>query len=511
VIITMSKALERKMAEAETYDQWREAALAYDERNGLQRWKQGEKSRRYDYASIRRRLDALQIMRKANDNQGILFTLNEGIHGNLGGMGSASLYQKAKFGTKQMIVDYVEEVSSALEHLAQPKLKGISVREKIDFFNRAHLCFGQSALMFSGSGTFLFFHVGVLKALWEQGLIPDVISGSSGGALIAAVAGSRKPEELGDVFEPEFLEFEDDIKNIIRNLAPGKKRNLRKNDLMKIIERIVPDVTFEEAYQISGLKINISIAPFERHQKSRLLNAITSPNVMLREAVLASCCIPGVFPPVSLAARNVKGERVPYLPQRKWVDGSLSDDLPMKRLSRLYGVNHFIVSQTNPLTLPFLNSEKRGSGFVSTVSNTAIKTMKDWGLAASHLMQKPFKENSYASKLINGYIALVSQSYTGDINILPSNRFLSPTQILASRTSEEVMELLSEGERATWPAIERIRIQTHISRTLNRLIDEIDQRVSNGGRRAAHPKRKTTKSLTLVEPNAAEKGTAVGD
>jgi len=493
------------MAEAETYDEWQTAAQAYDERNGLQRWKQSEKSRRYDYASIRRRLEALQATRNANDNQGMLFTLNEGIHGNLGGMGSSSLYQKAKFGTKQLIVDYVEEVSSTLEHLAQPKLKGISMREKIDFLNRAHLCFGQSALMFSGSGTFLFFHVGVLKALWEQDLIPDVISGSSGGALIAAVAGSRSPNELGDVFKPEFLEFEDDIKNIIRNLAPGKKRNLRKNDLMKIIERIIPDVTFEEAYQISGLKINISIAPFERHQKSRLLNAITSPNVMLREAVLASCCIPGVFPPVSLAARNVKGDRVPYLPQRKWVDGSLSDDLPMKRLSRLYGVNHFIVSQTNPLTLPFLNLEKRNRGFVSTLSNTAFKTAKDWGLAASHLLQKPFKENSYASKLINGYIALVSQSYTGDINILPSSRFLSPAQILASRSSEEVMELLSEGERATWPAIERIRIQTHISRTLNRLIDEIDRGVSNGGRRAAHPKRKIAQSLSLVEEKADAK------
>ncbi|MBL4674096.1 MAG: DUF3336 domain-containing protein [Arenicella sp.] len=501
----MPKALQRKMTEAKTYDEWQSAAQGYDERNGLERWKQSEKSRSYDYTTIRRRLDALKSMRKVSDNHAILFTLNEGIHGNLGGMGNSSLYNKAKFGTKQLIVDYVDEVSSALEYLAKPKLKGVSMREKIDFFNRAHLCFGQSALMFSGSGTFLFFHVGVLKALWEQDLIPDVISGSSGGALIAAVAGSRKSEQLGEVFNPEFLEFENEIKNIIRNLAPGKKRNLRKNDLMKIIERIIPDVTFEEAYQISGLKINISIAPYERHQRSRLLNAITSPNVMLREAVMASCCIPGVFPPVSLAARNVKGDRVPYLPQRKWVDGSMSDDLPMKRLSRLYGVNHFIVSQTNPLVLPFLKAENRNSGLVSTVSNTALKTMKDWGLAASHLMQRPFKENSYASKLINGYIALVSQTYTGDINILPSSRFLSPAQVLASRSSEEVMELLNEGERATWPAIERIRIQTRISRTLNRLLDDIDHGVAGGGRREAHPKRKAVKPLTIVETKAKSK------
>lgn len=504
MIINMSRALTRKMAEAETYEEWQHAAQAYDERNGLQRWKQSKKSRRYDYAAIERRLETLRNLRSDNDNQGMLFTLNEGIHGNLGGMGRSSLYQKAKFGTKQQIVDYVEEVSSALEHLARPRVKGVSMREKVDFFHRAHLCFGQSALMFSGSGTFLFFHVGVLKSLWEQDLIPDVISGSSGGALIAAVAGSRKHEELGQIFEPEFLEFENEVKNIIRNLSPGKKRNLRKNDLLSIIERLIPDVTFAEAYQISGMKINISIAPHEHHQKSRLLNAITSPNVMLREAVLASCCIPGVFPPVSLAARDVKGKRVPYLPQRKWVDGSLSDDLPMKRLSRLYGVNHFIVSQTNPLILPFLKAEKSDSGLIGTVSNTALKTMKDWGLAASTILQKPFEDNSYISKLINGYISLVSQTYTGDINILPSSRFLSPAEILASRTSEEVMELVTEGERATWPNIERIRIQTHISRTLNRLIDEIDQDVINGGRRAAHPKRKAKQALSLVDKKTSE-------
>jgi len=501
----MSRALERKMAEAETYEQWREAAIAHDERSGAKVWKSREKSRRYDFSAIERRLNILRAMRRDNDNHGLLFTLNEGIHGNLGGMGSSSLYQRAKFGTKQLIVDYVDEVSSALEHLARPRVKGITTAEKIDFFHRAHLCFGQSALMFSGSGTYLFFHVGVLKALWEQKLIPDVISGSSGGALIAAVAGSRAYEDIGEIFQPEFLQFEEDIKSIVTNLAPGKRRNLRKQDLIRIIERIIPDLTFEEAYQVSGLKINISITPSEAHQKSRLLNAVTSPNVMLREAVLASCCIPGVFPPVSLAARNVHGQRVPYLPSRKWVDGSLSEDLPMKRLSRLYGVNHFIVSQTNPLALPFITSEKRNQGLIHTVSQTALGTMKEWGLAAAHLIQRPISKDAYVNKIIDGYVSLVSQTYIGDINILPSKRFLSPTKFLAALNSQEVMALLTEGERQTWPLIERIRIQTHISRTLNRLVEELDSGRLKG-KRAAHPKRKasTKKIDTLKVVNSSK-------
>ena len=501
----MSKALKRKMAEAESYEEWKEAAIEYDKRTGLQHWKEGELSRRYDYKAIRDRLDILKDVRKRNDNAALLFTLNEGIHGNLGGMGSSSLYQKAKFGTKQLIVDYVEEITSALEHLAKPKLRGVTLKEKKCFFHRAHLCFGQSALMFSGSGTFLFFHVGVLKSLWEQDLIPDIISGASGGALIAAVAGSRKREDLGEIFTTEFLSFEDELRALVRNLAFGKRRHVRQQDLISIIEKIVPDITFEEAYQISGLKINISIAPYQTHQKTRLLNAITSPTVMLREAVLASCCIPGVFRPVRLAARDVNGDRVPYLPQRKWVDGSLSADLPMKQLSRLYGVNHFIVSQTNPLILPFLQAEKAGKGLIPTISKASLNTMKGWGLASSELMKRVFRSNRSMSRFLNSYTALISQTYTGDINILPSNSFINPIQALAARSSKEVLEMLNEGERSTWPVIERIRIQTRISRTLNRLVEELDGNMLSHSKRTVHPARKKAKKLVLINKTGDEK------
>ena len=79
----------------------------------------------------------------------------------MGGMGKSELYGKSKFGTKHLIEDYIAEITESLTHLADPGVDSISFEEKIDFFQRASHCFGRSALMMSGSGTLLYFHLGV--------------------------------------------------------------------------------------------------------------------------------------------------------------------------------------------------------------------------------------------------------------------------------------------------------------------------------------------------------------
>jgi TAG lipase/steryl ester hydrolase/phospholipase A2/LPA acyltransferase len=40
----------------------------------------------------------------------------------------------------------------------------------------------------------------------------------------------------------------------------------------------------------------------------------------------------------------------------QWEDGSVQADLPMQRLSELFNINHFIVSQVNPHVVPFISS-----------------------------------------------------------------------------------------------------------------------------------------------------------
>ena len=112
------KKLEAAMASAANYDEWKEAAILHDEESGAARWREIDQSRRYDFVSIRSRLDHLRNLRQRGDDRGVLLTLNEGIHGNMGGMGRAALYEKAKFGTKKLITDYIGEIASALEHLA---------------------------------------------------------------------------------------------------------------------------------------------------------------------------------------------------------------------------------------------------------------------------------------------------------------------------------------------------------------------------------------------------------
>jgi len=152
------------MQAATTYDEWKTWALAEDARTQADRWKRTEASKLYDYKIIRRRYDELVEVRACGDPQRLLYYLNEGLHGNMGGMGAPALYTRARFGTKTLITDYINEMVAALQDLAMTDEREIGFREKRSYFQRAIDCFGRSALMLSGAGSLGAFHVGVAKA-----------------------------------------------------------------------------------------------------------------------------------------------------------------------------------------------------------------------------------------------------------------------------------------------------------------------------------------------------------
>jgi TAG lipase / steryl ester hydrolase / phospholipase A2 / LPA acyltransferase len=50
--------------------------------------------------------------------------------------------------------------------------------------------------------------VGVVKVLWQMKLLPRIITGSSGGAIVAAVVGTRTDEELIMMFHPKWVNLD---------------------------------------------------------------------------------------------------------------------------------------------------------------------------------------------------------------------------------------------------------------------------------------------------------------
>jgi TAG lipase/steryl ester hydrolase/phospholipase A2/LPA acyltransferase len=468
------RSLEKHMAAAETYEEWQDAARAHDELSGKARWRRNDFSSTYDYVSIRHRLDRLRSLRARHDYPGLLFTLNEGIHGNVGGMGRPQLYQVARFGTKHVIEEYIEEIADSLRLLAAVQHGEITDEERADFFRRARHCFGRTALMMSGSGMLLYFHVGVVKALLDQGLLPKIISGSSGGSFVGSLLATHSEAEREKLFDPSYLVNEIEVEkqrlSILHKIRP---QILQAHEIQGIIERLIPDLTFQEAFEKTGIHMNISIAPAETHQTSRLLNATTTPNVLIHQAIMASAAVPGVYPAVTLKARDKYGDKKEYLPSRKWVDGAVSDDLPAKRLARLYGVNHYVVSQTNPHIIPFIRDSGRRRSPASVLKTAATRTAREWLNASAEIMQKPLSRRAGLNQLINTILAVINQDYVGDINIIPPFRFHNPGRILAHLTEPEILKLIRTGETSTWPKIEMIRIQTEISRNIDNLCKDL--------------------------------------
>ncbi|MBE9538532.1 MAG: DUF3336 domain-containing protein [Proteobacteria bacterium] len=469
------KKLQREMNKSTDYAQWAEAAKEHDELSGQKRWRDVDQTSQYDYVQIRLRLDTLRSLRARHDYQGLLFALNEGIHGNVGGMGRSGLYLRANFGTKRLIEQYIDEMDDSLRFLAELECEEISMQQKLDFFYRANICYGRSALMLSGGGVLGFYHLGVVKSLMAENLLPRVISGSSAGSMIAGMLGTHTDKELEYFFDASNILSEAEKEaSVFSKMFFGANSQVDIHDLENIIARLMPNMTFQEAYEKTGRQINISVAPAEAHQTSRLLNAITSPNVFIRSAVIASSAVPGVFPSVMLMAKNAHGEAQPYLPSRKWVDGSIADDLPAKRLSRLFSTNHYIVSMVNPIAIPFLRNGAEPSKLTSALGSLGIGVGRELLNFYRGVAQKKGDQWPRFNLFLNSVHSLMDQEYSGDINIVPSFRWYNPRKILSHLSEKDLMELVDGGEHSTFPNIEAIRCCTKISRTMEDILHRFE-------------------------------------
>lgn len=462
-----------RLERARTWAHWRAAAADFDELAGNDRWRTQEDSSLYDSAELRVRHDRLRELIAAGNVHELLYVLNEGIHGNLCGMGRPVLYNRALSGTKVLIDDYVNAVVEALRVIEASA--DIPFAEKIDFFRRASHCYGRSALMLSGGAGLIYFHHGVAQALVDADLLPGVLSGASAGSWMCAQIGTRTTAELRDGYFDRFRYPLPYHLNPFRVLA-GLEENVSPLTVKHLaMDSFANDMTFQEAYEHSGRYINISIASADRHHASRLMNAITSPNVYIRSAIDASSSVPGVVPPVALYAKGADGRPKPYLPSQKWVDGSFAQDLPARRLSRLFGVNHFIVSLINPLALPFVRDTKatprkrlldRVRPLARSLVREGIELLEQYGTRLG--------PSSLSPALLLAH-ALVDQDYVGDINIiLPGSDYRLMNVLFTYEGEAEMRALTEAGKRAAWPKLAQIRNATLIARTLDDILARLD-------------------------------------
>jgi TAG lipase/lysophosphatidylethanolamine acyltransferase len=191
--------------------------------------------------------------------------------------------------TKEVIDEYLEEVCNTLDAIHSTDTSAIPFQQKVDLFSEVSQSFGHTALLLHGGATFGLYHLGVVKALYEAGLLPRIISGSSVGALIAALICIHTKEELPTLFVPGGIDLQAFAsKNSTGSIRRKITRLLTKGYLLdvKVLEDCVQsnlgDITFEEAYARTGMVLNITVSSSRKNEIPQVLNHLTSPNVVLR-------------------------------------------------------------------------------------------------------------------------------------------------------------------------------------------------------------------------------------
>lgn len=472
------EVLQAARQQATSYDEWREISLELDAHSGLDLWKIETASDHYHHELLRERLLTLRQWQHSHNHKLLIRALREGLHHDLGNMGNPKLYGRAHVGTKRLIEDYVDQVCASLDYLCDATIEHLSNDEKLALFEDITRSFGQPALQLSGGATLGMFHVGVCKALDEQGLLPSVISGSSAGSLVASMIGTHTRDEMDAYYDGDALYKHAWSWNKITDGLRGKGFANQKQ-LETFIRQNVGELSFQEAFEKTGRHINVSISPTGANQKSRLMNELTSPYLLVWSAVLASCAVPLLFPPVTLTTKTADGNHAPYMPLERWVDGSMRSDMPRRRLMRLYNVNYFIASQVNPHIVPLLESErkKRQNDKISSLPRRILKTQAKLLSMGSLQVVHDSVSNEALRQMLSHVYTMISQSYHGDATIAPPKYSMKHYQhMLQNPTKESVIWFRQQGERATWPKIDQIRVQTKISMTLQKCVARLLQR-----------------------------------
>tara|TARA_R110002003_G_scaffold207_4_gene16016 strand:- start:7646 stop:10282 length:2637 start_codon:yes stop_codon:yes gene_type:complete len=476
--------LRKRLQSASSYEDWIKSAKELDTYLGSDEWKKQPVYSYYDSLTIRRVHEQLVKLRqraesdengrsdeKRSDGQpraveDLSALLEACIKNNFCGFENPRLYSETYYGTKQAVQDFIEEAEASLSFLLRTTQLDSDTKRAL--FKHLGSNFGRTALCLSGGATFAYYHFGVAKALLDAELLPEVITGTSGGALVAALLCSRTDDELKKLLVPALAGritacHEDTWTWMKRWYATGARFD-SVDWAKKCAWMTRGSMTFKEAYQRTGRILNVSCVPSDPHSPTILANYITAPDCVVWSAVLASAAVPGILNPVVLMKKNKDGTLSPYSFGHKWKDGSLRTDIPLKALNLHFNVRFSIVSQVNPhINIFFFSSRgsvgrpvthRRGrgwrGGFIGSATEQYLKLdLYKWLKVLRHLELLP-------RPLGQDWSEIWLQRFSGTITIWPKSIPSDFLHILSDPTPQRLARMIHVGQQSAFSKLKFI-------------------------------------------------------
>lgn len=197
----------------------------------------------------------------------------------------------------------------------------------------------KTGLVLSGGGARGFAHLGVIQALNERGIYPDVISGTSAGAIIGVLyADGHTPEEILRLMDGSSrLDF----------MRPALPREglLQINGISRILKASLRSKNFAE------LRIPLFVAATDLNNGK----AVYFSEGEILDPVIASASIPVVFQPVKIN-------------EISYVDGGVLDNLPLRPIENKCRI--LIGSFVNPV-----GYMQKISGLINIAERTFMLSM----------------------------------------------------------------------------------------------------------------------------------------
>ncbi|KAL1840101.1 hypothetical protein VTJ49DRAFT_796 [Mycothermus thermophilus] len=504
----------RAMRAVNNYKDWVRAAKEMDRFEGNSEWTRDDSFAYYKHKEVKHALAKLQKVRQSaerwkdrgangeDEGQNAVEELRRLVEwcvkDNFSGVEDPRLYSQTHYGTKNLVENFLDELERCLKFLIETKQ--LTKSEKRAMFKGICANYGRTALCLSGGATFAYIHFGIVKAFLEEGLLPDIISGTSGGALVAALVATHTDEELKQLLVPALAHR---IKACRESWLTCLKRRWTTGALFDVVDWAREcswftrgSMTFREAYERTGRILNVSCVPNDPHTPTILCNYLTCPDAVIWSAVLASAAVPGILNPVVLMTKTRTGKLEPSPFGHRWKDGSLRSDIPIKELNMLFNVRFTIVSQVNPhinlffyasrgsVGQPVTHRKGRGwrGGWLGSASEKYLRlSMDKWvrWLRQVELLPRWMDQD---------WSMLMLQSGKGTINIWPTrtNPWDFP-KILTDPDPARLARLIHEGQISAYPKIKfarnRGRIESLVShgRKESRKADDFSNGTSTVG------------------------------